>query len=258
MESALALHVPDDAMDQQSSFHHAVSKSRSDSLSSTDNHYDANELPALPSVAGSRLSSSFIHSMSSSSSSLPTDGRMDNIDSFYGRLAASALNHSSMAGGMGANGDDDNYGDYNEYTDGDTKKPKVYDDYHETHGVRRPDPVKAQRLVSHTPHELFHMRQNAMGLNRADPPEVEWMFPPPRHLSYPELFEESKQLAKSDKKWLLVNIQNHNDFSSHMLNRDTWSDEVSQIFVIFMWMNVCMCSYFSICCVYIGYTIVPS
>ena len=32
-------------------------------------------------------------------------------------------------------------------------------------------------------------------------------------------------MAKSEKKWILVNIQSHEDFSSHMLNRDTWSDD---------------------------------
>ena len=37
---------------------------------------------------------------------------------------------------------------------------------------------------------------------------------------------QAKLLCKSDSKWLLVNLQNHEEFPSHMLNRDTWVDEV--------------------------------
>ena len=144
-------------------------------------------------------------------------------------LAASAAAGSNA--GMQFDHDDDDE-DYNEDNDGinnydnDNKKAKVYDDYQDTYGIRRPDQVKTQRLVNHSPSELYNLRQNAMGFNRADPPSVEWMFPPPRHLSSPDLFEDLKTMAKSDKKWILVNIQNHMEFSSHMLNRDTWSNEV--------------------------------
>ena len=31
--------------------------------------------------------------------------------------------------------------------------------------------------------------------------------------------------AKDDKKWMLVNIQSHLEFSSQMMNRDTFVDE---------------------------------
>lgn len=34
--------------------------------------------------------------------------------------------------------------------------------------------------------------------------------------------------AKNESKWLLVNIQDEIMFASHMLNRDTWSDDVVQ------------------------------
>lgn len=34
--------------------------------------------------------------------------------------------------------------------------------------------------------------------------------------------------AKNEGKWLLVNIQDEIVFASHMLNRDTWSDDVVQ------------------------------
>lgn len=32
-------------------------------------------------------------------------------------------------------------------------------------------------------------------------------------------------MAKDDKKWMLVNIQSHLEFSSQMMNRDTFVDE---------------------------------
>ena len=38
------------------------------------------------------------------------------------------------------------------------------------------------------------------------------------------------EMAESDQKWLLINVQHHEEFSSHMLNRDTWCDDtVEQI-----------------------------
>uniref|UniRef100_A0A7S2WDF0 UBX domain-containing protein n=1 Tax=Rhizochromulina marina TaxID=1034831 RepID=A0A7S2WDF0_9STRA len=55
------------------------------------------------------------------------------------------------------------------------------------------------------------------------------MFPPPikkgncgGDLSY------AKQRAKEERKWLLVNLQALDNFQSHQLNRDTWSDETIQ------------------------------
>jgi hypothetical protein len=39
---------------------------------------------------------------------------------------------------------------------------------------------------------------------------------------------QARMHAKSEGKWLLVNIQDEIMFASHMLNRDTWSDDVVQ------------------------------
>jgi thioredoxin-related protein len=64
--------------------------------------------------------------------------------------------------------------------------------------------------------------------SRADEPTVEWLFDPPRHLSFPGTFQECRTLAKQEKKWILVNIQSHEEFASHQLNRDTWTDETVQ------------------------------
>ncbi|KAF9621867.1 hypothetical protein IFM89_028455 [Coptis chinensis] len=35
----------------------------------------------------------------------------------------------------------------------------------------------------------------------------------------------SKEAASAQDKWLLVNLQSPKEFSSHMLNRDTWANE---------------------------------
>jgi len=68
-------------------------------------------------------------------------------------------------------------------------------------------------------------------MSRAEEPGVDWMFPPPNHISFPGNFAEARELAKVDKKWLLVNLQEHTEFSSHMLNRDTWSNEMVESMV---------------------------
>ena len=39
---------------------------------------------------------------------------------------------------------------------------------------------------------------------------------------------QAKECARGESKWLLVNIQSVDSFSSHMLNRDTWKHEVLQ------------------------------
>ncbi|CAA2954874.1 plant UBX domain-containing 7 isoform X1 [Olea europaea subsp. europaea] len=38
-------------------------------------------------------------------------------------------------------------------------------------------------------------------------------------------FEKAKDIARMQNKWLVVNIQSTTEFSSHMLNRDTWANE---------------------------------
>jgi len=112
---------------------------------------------------------------------------------------------------MGGGGDDE---DLDEFGAG----PRV-DEYDEF-GVRRPDAVRRQRLVGPGRSDELD------SLARADEANVDWMFPPPRHISFPGTFKDARELAKQDKKWLLVNIQFHEEFASHMLNRDTWANEM--------------------------------
>ncbi|KAM6546660.1 hypothetical protein CsatB_027396 [Cannabis sativa] len=55
------------------------------------------------------------------------------------------------------------------------------------------------------------------------------LYRPPYHIMFQGSFEKAKGTASSQDKWLLVNLQSNTEFSSHKLNRDTWSNEaVSQ------------------------------
>ncbi|XP_057416958.1 plant UBX domain-containing protein 7 isoform X2 [Lotus japonicus] len=55
------------------------------------------------------------------------------------------------------------------------------------------------------------------------------LYRPPFHLMFNGSFDKAKGAASLQDKWLLVNIQSNKEFSSHMLNRDTWANEaVSQ------------------------------
>ncbi|KAJ4879321.1 Plant UBX domain-containing protein 7 [Raphanus sativus] len=50
------------------------------------------------------------------------------------------------------------------------------------------------------------------------------LFRPPFHLMTHGSFEQAKSTSNSQDKWLLVNLQSTTEFSSHMLNRDTWAN----------------------------------
>uniref|UniRef100_A0A1D1YZD4 UBX domain-containing protein 7 n=1 Tax=Anthurium amnicola TaxID=1678845 RepID=A0A1D1YZD4_9ARAE len=51
------------------------------------------------------------------------------------------------------------------------------------------------------------------------------LYRPPFALMYQGSFDKAKFEASHKDKWLLVNLQSTDEFSSHMLNRDTWSNE---------------------------------
>ncbi|XP_071722791.1 plant UBX domain-containing protein 7-like [Rutidosis leptorrhynchoides] len=64
------------------------------------------------------------------------------------------------------------------------------------------------------PSTTEHSRDNLASLYR-----------PPFHLMFQGPFEKAKDAASVKDKWLLVNLQSTKEFSSHMLNRDTWGNE---------------------------------
>ncbi|KAJ4961060.1 hypothetical protein NE237_020970 [Protea cynaroides] len=51
------------------------------------------------------------------------------------------------------------------------------------------------------------------------------LYRPPFALMLQGPFDKAKVTASDQDKWLLVNLQSAKEFSSHMLNRDTWSNE---------------------------------
>lgn len=112
------------------------------------------------------------------------------------------------------------HGYHNDFNDDMDTHQHSNEPLYDEHGIRRPDPVRVSRLIG----------DNVINTDfaRADEPSVEWLFPPPRHLSFPGNFQEARALAKQEKKWILVNIQSHEEFGSHQLNRDTWVDDTIQ------------------------------
>ncbi|RDA90118.1 hypothetical protein CP533_2574 [Ophiocordyceps camponoti-saundersi (nom. inval.)] len=54
---------------------------------------------------------------------------------------------------------------------------------------------------------------------------LEDLFRPPYELMTRVPWDEARSLGKEDKKWLLVNLQDMNDFNCQALNRDIWKDQ---------------------------------
>ncbi|CAL5224689.1 g7413 [Coccomyxa viridis] len=51
------------------------------------------------------------------------------------------------------------------------------------------------------------------------------LFEPPHDILFTGSFEQAKEAAQGQERWLLVNVQSNSEFASHMLNRDVWRDE---------------------------------
>ncbi|KAL4150918.1 hypothetical protein PRNP1_010307 [Phytophthora ramorum] len=138
----------------------------------------------------------------------------------------------------------------------------------DSNAVRAPDPSKRQRLVGEMDllRPMRHMRdQNrdfaaesiaamtagsistafggpgavafgeasensnaADGANGERTRDLSTLFQPPTAIMFQGTYSDARTHAKNEGKWLLVNIQDEIVFASHMLNRDTWSDDVVQ------------------------------
>lgn len=57
---------------------------------------------------------------------------------------------------------------------------------------------------------------------------LEDLFRPPCDILFLGSFMEAREHAKSLNRWLLVNIQNPQEFSCQILNRDVWSNQQIQ------------------------------
>eukprot|EP01038_Epipyxis_sp_PR26KG_P008136 gene8136-11014_t len=97
-------------------------------------------------------------------------------------------------------------------------------DSYDADGIRKPDKVRKQNLLG----GYNRQHEEELILGRAEDPSIEWLFDPPRHLSFPGSFDQAKITSTNEKRWLLINIQSHDEFQSHLLNRDTWIDETIQ------------------------------
>ncbi|KAK2612790.1 UBX domain protein Ubx2 [Conoideocrella luteorostrata] len=60
--------------------------------------------------------------------------------------------------------------------------------------------------------------------NRSHARRLEDLFRPPYDLMARMSWDEARSLGKEDKKWILVNLQDMNDFNCQALNRDIWKD----------------------------------
>ncbi|KFA46041.1 hypothetical protein S40293_07466 [Stachybotrys chartarum IBT 40293] len=60
---------------------------------------------------------------------------------------------------------------------------------------------------------------------------LEDLFRPPYDLMERLSWDEARALGKEDKKWIMVNLQDMNDFNCQALNRDIWKDEAVRALV---------------------------
>ena len=66
------------------------------------------------------------------------------------------------------------------------------------------------------------------------------MFAPPTDLMFHGDFEMAKTAARSEGRWLLVNIQKNDEFACHALNRDVWKDDYAKAVIansLVFWMD---------------------
>lgn len=101
----------------------------------------------------------------------------------------------------------------------------------EDDGMRAALPQRIERLVDHAPPFMgpraFRGAQHildaeAMGL---PPSAMNRMFAPPTDLLTPGSFDQAKMRAEREGKWLLANLQRGDDFASHVLNRNIWTND---------------------------------
>ena len=114
----------------------------------------------------------------------------------------------------------------------------IYDDDDDDEDVRPAIPAKRQRLYEQSsgqflPGVLTAQKDKpvtsvfATGKSRGASAKQELlakMYAPPHDVMFLGNFEELRHYAKCNNKWILVNIQKEDEFSTHILNRDVWSD----------------------------------
>ncbi|ETI31732.1 hypothetical protein, variant 1 [Phytophthora nicotianae CJ01A1] len=76
--------------------------------------------------------------------------------------------------------------------------------------------------------EASNNSNDADGTSTERTRDLSTLFQPPTAIMFQGTYADARTHAKNEGKWLLVNIQDEIVFASHMLNRDTWSDDVVQ------------------------------
>ncbi|MEW5309670.1 MAG: hypothetical protein WDW38_001539 [Sanguina aurantia] len=74
----------------------------------------------------------------------------------------------------------------------------------------------------------FKSEGGSGGGSAEDSNRLSGMFKAPSELLFKGSFEQAKQVAGTEGRWLLVNIQSADEFGSYQLNRDTWRHEAVQ------------------------------
>ncbi|XP_077231330.1 UBX domain-containing protein isoform X2 [Tasmannia lanceolata] len=72
---------------------------------------------------------------------------------------------------------------------------------------------------------VWESDQNATSTTDSPRDNLATLYRPPLALMYHGTFEKAKMEAAINDKWLIVNLQSVKEFSSHILNRDTWGNE---------------------------------
>ncbi|XP_077246172.1 plant UBX domain-containing protein 7-like [Tasmannia lanceolata] len=72
---------------------------------------------------------------------------------------------------------------------------------------------------------IWESDQNSTSTTDSSRDNLATLYRPPLALMYHGTFDKAKMMAALQDKWLLVNLQSTKEFSSHILNRDTWGNE---------------------------------
>uniref|UniRef100_A0A1D1XQF1 UBX domain-containing protein 7 n=1 Tax=Anthurium amnicola TaxID=1678845 RepID=A0A1D1XQF1_9ARAE len=105
------------------------------------------------------------------------------------------------------------------------KREVLYDDasFHRIHPSSK---VAFRNFDEETKHPaVWESGQSVASSASSSQDNLASLYRPPFALMYHGPFEKAKVEASLQDKWLLVNLQSTDEFSSHMLNRDTWSNE---------------------------------
>jgi len=141
-------------------------------------------------------------------------------------------NHGDNIGGQGGNfGNRDHFSDHDDNFEPDIQ-PEI---------VREPIPQKRETLVKDVPPILARLKkaevpksvfENAETLS-SDPygskkSKLAELFRAPTEIMELGSFEEAREKAGKEKKWLMINVIDPSNFTSQVQNRDLWRDSVVQ------------------------------